>query len=161
SPLSLAGRGAGGEGKALRPISAFLFSLLVLVILAFPAAAHEDDKMKKLPPSKAGPQLQQARGRMDAAKAKLLAQGRYACCIRPPEGAKAPGCDLCAKENGSCQCGSSLAQGKGVCGECLAGWKAKRGAVPGIDPNAVTLRDSSQQKMAGDAAPPLELAQAR
>jgi hypothetical protein len=128
---------------------------------AFPAAAHEDDRTKKLPPSKARPQLQQARRRMDTAKAKLLAQGRYACCIKPPEGAKVPGCDLCAKENGSCQCGSSLAQGKGVCGECLAGWKAKRGAVPGIDPNAVRLLDSSQQKMAGDAAPPPELAQAR
>jgi hypothetical protein len=97
---------------------------------------------------------------MDAAKRQLAAQGKYTCCIKAPEGAKAAGCDLCAKETGSCQCGVNLAAGKGVCGECLSGWKAGRGAAPGVQARSVTLLASPGQASDGAVAPP-ELAQAR
>ncbi len=125
-------------------------------------AAHEDEKTKHLPPTKARPELEAARRQMDAAKTQLLAQSKYACCIKAPAGSKVAGCDLCAKENGSCQCGVSLAQGKGVCGECLGAWQQGRGAFPGVHPKSVTLLASPHQKKEGEAAPPPpELAQAR
>jgi hypothetical protein len=69
---------------------------------------------------------------VDAAKVKLAAEGKYACCIKPT-------CDVCARVNGSCMCAVSVAQGKGACGECFAGWKAGKGAMSGIDKDAVTL----------------------
>ena len=66
-----------------------------------------------------------------AAKRTLLAEGRYSCCIRG-------GCGQCAHET-SCPCGADLAAHKGVCGECLDGWRSGRGAFAGIDPAEVTL----------------------
>ncbi|MCU1238052.1 MAG: hypothetical protein JWP63_6019 [Candidatus Solibacter sp.] len=65
------------------------------------------------------------------AKRTLVGEGRYACCIRG-------GCGECAHET-SCPCGGDLAAHKGVCGECLDGWRSGRGAFAGIDPNEVTL----------------------
>ncbi|HZP81420.1 MAG TPA: hypothetical protein VFB21_07275 [Chthonomonadaceae bacterium] len=140
-----------------------LSSLCLLSAAVAPATAHEDEVIKTLPPTKAKPQLAAARKQMDAAKMKLTAQGRYACCIQAPPGSNAAGCDLCAKENGSCQCGASLAQGKGVCGECLGAWQAGKGAFPGIAPKSVTLLASPHQKMEGKEEPPAppELGQAR
>lgn len=124
------------------------------------AHAHDDDKKK--PPTKAKAGLALARKQMDEAKRKMIAGGRYACCVKAPPGSKVEGCDMCAKMNGSCNCGASLAQGKGVCGDCLAGWKTGRGAVPGVKKESVSLLDSSHQAMPGmemKSAPP-ELAQA-
>jgi hypothetical protein len=65
------------------------------------------------------------------AKRTLLAEGRYSCCIRG-------GCAQCAHET-SCPCGADLAAHKGVCGECLDGWRSGRGAFAAIDPSEVTL----------------------
>ena len=65
------------------------------------------------------------------AKRTLLAEGRYSCCIRG-------GCAECADET-SCPCGADLAAHKGVCGECLDGWRSGRGAFAAIDPAEVTL----------------------
>src|SRR5436190_23702171 len=112
-----------------------------------PAHAHDDDKKK--PPTKARADLMMARKQMDSAKQKLIAAGRYACCVKAPPGSKVGGCDMCAKMNGSCSCGASLGQGKGVCGDCLAGWKTGRGAIPGVGKMRVALLDSSHQAMAG------------
>src|SRR5258706_4628954 len=108
--------------------------------------AHPPVK-KKLPPSKAAPDLKKARELMDAAKTKLLKAGKYACCIKAPKGAKAAGCDLCARMNGSCNCAANLVAGKGVCGDCLSGWKAGKGTIPGVKAAAVSLLHSGQQKM--------------
>ncbi len=78
------------------------------------------------------PELKQAVDALLDAKKTLVAEKRYACCIRG-------GCGQCAHE-GSCPCGSDLATGKkGVCGECLDGWKSGKGAFPGIDPGDVQL----------------------
>ena len=116
-----------------------LFAILLCFLLTVPAFAHDDDDNKKKPPSKAGADLKQARLLMDTAKMKLAEQGKYSCCIKAPKDAKGTGCDLCAKENGSCNCGANLAAGKGVCGECLGGWKTGKGLFPGIKAKNVTL----------------------
>lgn len=84
----------------------------------------------KLPPTKATPDLKKARELMDIAKTKLAMQGKYACCVKAPEGSKAAGCDLCARVNGSCNCAANSAAGKGVCGDCLSGWKAGKVRFP-------------------------------
>src|SRR5687767_1943673 len=98
------------------------FCALAPFILAGAVAfAHEDDV--KRPPTKAKAELQKARKQMDAAKQKLLQDGKYRCCVKPPPTAKVGGCDTCAKMHGSCNCAANLSQGKGVCGDCLAGWK--------------------------------------
>src|SRR5262249_46659959 len=126
------------------------WSFLFAVILLFPharALAHDEDKKK--PPTKAKADLMMARKLMDLAKQKLIAAGRYSCCVKAPPGSRTGGCDTCAKMNGSCNCGANLAQGKGVCGDCLAGWKTGRGAFPGVDKNSVTLLDSSHQALPG------------
>jgi hypothetical protein len=69
------------------------------------------------------------------AKRTLVGEGRYACCIRG-------GCGMCARET-HCPCGSDLAtKHKGVCGECLDGWRSGRGAFPNIDRAEVTLADA-------------------
>lgn len=65
------------------------------------------------------------------AKRTLVAEGRYSCCIRG-------GCAQCAHET-SCPCGADLAAHRGVCGECLDGWRSGRGAFAAIDPAEVTL----------------------
>ncbi len=119
-------------------------SVVLILSSVVPSSAH-DEKGKKLPPSKAAADLKLARTQMDAAKHKLAQSGSYSCCIKPPVNAKEPGCDLCVKNNGSCNCGANLAAGKGVCGECLAGWRSGKGTFAGIKPTSVTLLDSSHQ----------------
>jgi len=134
---------------------------LALFSSAIAAWAHPPVN-KKLPPSKALPDLKKARELMDAAKTKLAAQGKYACCIKAPEGSKAAGCDLCARVNGSCNCAANLAAGKGVCGDCLGGWKAGKGAIPNVKAADVTLLHSGNQKRETTDTPDLpELVQAR
>lgn len=138
-----------------------LLAALLLLVLGTKALAHPPAN-KNLPPTRAVADLQRARVLMDAAKTKLTQQGRYACCVKEPEGSKAAGCDLCARMNGSCNCGANLVAGKGVCGDCLAGWKAGRGAIPGVKPEAVTLLHSGNQKRDAADTPDLaELIEAR
>ncbi len=144
---------------ARRAATAFLTPLLL--VLALSAGAHPPQNTN-LPPTKATGDLQTARRLMDAAKTKLTQAGKYACCIKAPEGAKAAGCDLCARVNGSCNCAVNLAAGKGVCGDCLSGWKTGRGAIPGVKPDSVKMLHSGEQKMTPTDMPALpELIQAR
>ena len=125
------------------------------------AWAHPPDG--NLPPTKAESELKLARTFMDGAKL-LLQQGRYACCIEAPANSKEPGCDLCARENGSCACGKNLKAGKGVCGECLSAWQSGRGKIIGVTAKQVKLFASPNQKLDSiDSTSPLppELTQAR
>ena len=64
--------------------------------------------------------------------------------------------------NGSCNCAANLAAGKGVCGDCLSGWKAGKGAIPGVKAGDVKMLHSGKQKMNAADTPDLpELVQAR
>ena len=88
-----------------------------------------------LPPgSNAQPpvELEQAQTALLQAKRTLVEEKRFACCIRG-------GCGQCAHE-ANCSCGADLASGKkGVCGDCLDGWRSGQGAFAGIDPAEVKL----------------------
>jgi hypothetical protein len=73
-----------------------------------------------------------ARNTLNEAKRVLASEGRFNCCTRG-------GCGSCALA-GDCQCGTALVrQSGGVCGECLDGWHAGRGAFAGISPDEVKL----------------------
>jgi hypothetical protein len=69
------------------------------------------------------------------AKRTMVGEKRYACCVRG-------GCGQCAHET-SCPCGGDLAAKRGVCGECLDGWRSRRGAFDGIDPFEVALAEEA------------------
>lgn len=124
---------------------------IALLVAASSAWAHEPSGPRK--PSKADADLKIARVRMEEAKKKLAAKGKYACCIRKP-------CDLCAKRNGSCACALNIAKGKGACGECLAGWKRGEGALKGVKAEDVKLLPSTEQALPGKHEHPPELAEA-
>ncbi|GAB4410376.1 MAG: hypothetical protein OHK0021_19850 [Bryobacter sp.] len=83
----------------------WLAALLPLLLIA-----HEGSGPKR--PTKADPQLKQARQRLDAIKKKA----KYSCCLRNS-------CDLCAMRYGKCTCKEDLANSKQVCGQCLPRWK--------------------------------------
>ena len=139
-----------------------LAAVLMLLLLAGTEALAHPPSSKPLPPTQATAELQKARQLMDAAKMKLMQSGKYGCCIKAPVGSKAAGCDLCARVNGSCNCAANLAAGKGVCGECLGGWKAGKGVMPGVRAEGIKLLHSGEQKMNPTDMPDLpELVQAR
>jgi hypothetical protein len=79
-------------------------------------------------PTAAKDDLAAARKSLSAAKEKLAAQGRYACCTKPS-------CDLCARTTGSCHCAANLASGKGACGECADTWRHARGKTVPLLPS--------------------------
>jgi hypothetical protein len=98
--------------------------------------------------------LREAAEALLRAKRTLVAEKRFACCIRG-------GCGQCAHE-GSCPCGGDLAGKKrGVCGDCLDGWHSGAGAFDGIDIAEVTLATSvleMEPMMSGQpAAAPLDM----
>jgi hypothetical protein len=85
-------------------------------------------------------ELKEAAESLLRAKRTLVAEKRYYCCIRG-------GCGHCAHE-GNCPCGTDLASDasaanqksrKGVCGDCLDGWRSGQGSFAGIAPDDVTL----------------------
>src|SRR4051794_8975846 len=88
------------------------------------------------------------------AKRTMVGEKLYACCIRG-------GCGQCAHET-SCPCGADLAAKRGVCGECLDGWRSGRGSFDGIDPAEVTLAEGpaemgSMMMSAQPAAAPMDM----
>ena len=124
-----------------RPLAGGLI-LAILLSAAAPLApllnAHEGGT-KNTKPTKAQPHIGKASELLKAAKKKLTKDGKYSCCVRPS-------CDLCARTNGACGCKQTAAAGLGVCGECLGGWKAGRGAVRGVKEKDVKLLPARKQK---------------
>jgi hypothetical protein len=108
-------------------------ALAMLLALPLAAAAHPVDQARKLPPTKAAPQLKEAEQAQKAARQRLMQEGRYTCCIQG-------GCAMCTQDGASCPCARLLAQGHGVCGECWESWQAGKGALGGIDPKTVKMR---------------------
>src|SRR5215471_1694687 len=91
------------------------------------------------------PDLGLAIASLARAKAILVSEQRFSCCIRG-------GCTQCAME-ADCTCADDLAATpgktpdkksparKGVCGDCLDGWKAGNGRLAGIPASEVALAD--------------------
>src|SRR5581483_2462048 len=76
------------------------------------------------------PDLGLAIASLARAKAILVSEQRFSCCVRG-------GCTQCAME-ADCACADDLAAApgkttgrKGVCGDCLDGWKAGTGRLAG------------------------------
>jgi hypothetical protein len=119
------GKGACGECAGTWRARGKTVTLLPAVEQACPLPAHADHPAA---------QLTMAADALLRAKRTLVGEGRYACCIRG-------GCNSCAHET-YCPCASDLSvKHKGVCGECLDGWRSGRGAFPNIDAAEVTLAD--------------------
>ena len=97
--------------------------LTALLLLGTALMAHEHGA-KTLKPTKAQANIDAARKKLDARKKKLSAEGKYKCCVKP-------GCTLCIRTNGSCNCAANVRAGRGACGECQEGWLAGHGAVKG------------------------------
>jgi hypothetical protein len=100
-------------------------------------------------PGELTPELRAIAADLLAAKRTLVKEKRFQCCIRG-------GCTQCAFE-GECTCGTDLAQAKpkGVCGDCLHGWRAGEGLFAGVDPASVTLSPMNDA-MAGMTPGPTE-----
>src|SRR5262249_21560399 len=88
--------------------------VLALLALALTCLAHEGHRNFK--PTKAAADLKKSREALAAAKRKLAAQGRYACCLKASY-------SLCTQMNESCNCGANVATEQDACGECYAEWK--------------------------------------
>lgn len=67
---------------------------------------------------------------LKSAKAKLVEEGDYNCCIHPA-------CDWCLLHEGSCECHDNLKAGNEVCPGCGLGWHNGNGVVPGVKASQV------------------------
>ncbi|MEO8026489.1 MAG: hypothetical protein ABI823_08445 [Bryobacteraceae bacterium] len=95
--------------------------------------------------SDVSPELKDAIDALLGAKKTLVAEKRFACCIRG-------GCGQCARE-GDCPCGGDLAAGKGVCGDGLDGWNSGLGIFEGIQPAEVKLAPMESASMDAGMGP--------
>lgn len=158
-PSLNAGRGSisACEGRLRILAQGFIPVLALFLLMPLTAFAHPPSGGPPKPPSKAGADLKKAREAMDAYKTRLTKEGKYACCMKKPAGAKTDSCDICAKTNGSCNCGANLAAGKGVCGECYGAWQGGKGntAFGKVDMKTLKVLASDQQGGAG-AKPPAD-----
>jgi hypothetical protein len=109
--------------------------------------AHEGG-IKNQKPTKAARHLKSAEKKLQAARKELSAKGKYTCCVKP-------GCGLCLRAKGACDCAASIDAGTGVCGECLAGWRAGRGSVRGVNGAMVCHRPVATPQTLLSTTPPL------
>jgi hypothetical protein len=129
-----------------------LSAAVLLIWLAAPARAH-DPKRRNRKPTRAAAALKKARKKMDAAKAKMAANGKYDCCVKPS-------CDMCARLRGACDCAANVAAGKGACGECMEGWQAGLGVMKGAKSKEIGLLPASEHKVEEELLKTIELIQA-
>jgi hypothetical protein len=116
---------------------------------AVPGVKSSDVDLLPAGPGELSPELRAIAADLLAAKRTLVKEKRFQCCIRG-------GCTQCAFE-GECTCGTDLAQAKpkGVCGDCLHGWRAGEGLFAGINSASVTLSPMNDA-MAGMTPGPAE-----
>ncbi len=69
----------------------------------------------------------------------LMEDGVYDCCMKP-------GCAFCATAADGCPCAKNLAKGGAVCPECWGGWRAGRGALPGVKADKVQVLPKDKLK---------------
>ena len=99
------------------------------------------------------PELREFRQSILEAKKTLVKEKRFLCCI-------GGGCTQCVFEAG-CPCGSDLAlakgakvKSKGVCGDCLDGWKAGHGSFEGVELSDVKLAPMEAMEAMGPGSSP-------
>ena len=116
-------------------------TIAVLLVFALASFAHEGGK-KNTKPTAAQKDLNEAKSLLGLAKKELSAQGKYSCCVKP-------GCDMCPMTRGACSCAENAKSGRGVCGECMGGWKAGRGSVKGVSAKSVKLEAVKPEPIIG------------
>ena len=116
-------------------IASFLLSLFGVM-----SCRHEKPEQPKPAPTPTLTQGQkitgsammvEAKEKLYNAKAKLTQEDKYNCCLKEP-------CNMCALEDGECDCYKDLKTGKSVCVECYAGWQQGNGADENIKKEHVT-----------------------
>lgn len=113
----------------------------LLLLCAITVFAHEGGK-KNTKPTAAQKDLDESKSLLALAKKELAGQGKYSCCVKP-------GCDLCPMTRGKCSCADNARSGRGVCGECMGGWKAGRGSVKGVTAKTVKLEAVKPEVITG------------
>lgn len=128
--------------------------LLTLALIAIPGmfmsaerplSAQQEPKQATTPQStKTAPpsdRLQAVRAEIQKAKASLVKEGKYRCCV-------SPSCDWCllTDEDSACECMANLKAGKEVCPGCGLGWHNGQGIAKGIEKSRVKWNISHEHK---------------
>lgn len=112
------------------------FVLIAIAVILGLSSCQRDDPPKEGTASKhvtasnGAAMVAEAKAMLDAAKQKLMEEGKYGCCIRHS-------CDYCALHESSCDCYEDLREGKHVCIECYSGWQRGDGAVENVGKDQV------------------------
>ena len=115
---------------------ALSFVVVAVAILGFAAGA-----LAAAPGQSTFEKLAAIRADLVGVKSEL---GMYSCCINPS-------CSFCALATGMCPCGDGAANGEGVCGECLLGWQAGQGNIPGVNADDVNPMSGDMLQMMYEA----------
>jgi hypothetical protein len=75
-------------------------------------------------------QVATAKADVETAKASMMHDGKYKCCIKPP-------CDWCLLKAKGCACADMIDLDQPVCPECGLGWKNGNGSIPDVEPSEV------------------------
>lgn len=71
-----------------------------------------------------------AKADVETAKASMMHDGKYNCCIKPA-------CDWCLLKAKGCACADMIDLDQAVCPECGLGWKNGNGSIPDVEPSEV------------------------
>ncbi|HEX6899267.1 MAG TPA: hypothetical protein VF789_06115 [Thermoanaerobaculia bacterium] len=139
-----------------------LVRLLVLVLALSLAACAAYQAQHAAPAGSGGhrhaapsdARITHIQGEVEAVKADLARQGRYACCVEPP-------CTQCLLKYGECHCREAIRKEGPCCGECTEAWIEGRGAVEGVTAWELLERkkqvlDEVHKKEGGGERPPGE-----
>lgn len=104
-------------------------SILVLLVLALCGCTRETGSppLDTLPTDE---QVAIAKADVETAKASMMHDGKYNCCIKPA-------CDWCLLKAKGCACADMIDAGQPVCPECGLGWKNGSGSIPDVQPSEV------------------------
>ncbi|MGH7597126.1 MAG: hypothetical protein ACREOI_12290 [bacterium] len=75
-------------------------------------------------------QVAVAKTDVETAKASMLRDGKYNCCIKPA-------CDYCLLKAKGCACADMIDADQPVCTDCGLGWKNGNGSIPDVEPSEV------------------------
>ncbi|MCI0697689.1 hypothetical protein L0337_37535 [candidate division KSB1 bacterium] len=71
-----------------------------------------------------------AKADVETAKASMMHDGKYNCCIKPA-------CDYCLLKAKGCACADLIDADQPVCTDCGLGWKNGKGSIPDVEPSEV------------------------
>jgi hypothetical protein len=75
-------------------------------------------------------QVAVAKADVETAKASMMRDGKYNCCIKPA-------CDYCLLKAKGCACADMIDADQPVCTDCGLGWKNGNGSIPDVEPSEV------------------------